>query len=206
MEHYAHPPGRGVLWAFAGGRSAASVSLCLKEIMPLAFQTMGVPALAIEALYAATLCYGLFSDYKRFIIPNAVSLIIAGLFFLHRWLAAPQEPLAFHLVAGAAAFVLFLAPYYLGQMAAGDVKLIGALMLWAGARDAFPMLLIMTAIGGVLAALLLIARKSISIWPSVSGFLPARVSRWARVGIMPYGLAICMAGLVLMPAFFAPPQ
>ncbi len=92
--------------------------------MPLAFQTMGVPALAIEALYAATLCHGLFSDYKRFIIPNAVSLTVAGLFFLHHWLVAPQDPLAPHLIAGAGAFALFLAPYFLGQMAAGDVKLI----------------------------------------------------------------------------------
>ncbi len=174
--------------------------------MPLAFQTMGVPTLAIEALYAATLCYGLFSDYKRFIIPNAVSLTVAGLFFLRHWLVAPQDPLAPHLIAGAAAFALFLAPYFLGQMAAGDVKLISALMLWAGARDGLPMLLIMTVIGGVLAALLLIARKSISNWPSVSGFLPARVGRWARLGIMPYGLAICIAGLALTPAFFAPPR
>ena len=92
-----------------------------------------------------------------------------------------------------------------GVMGAGDINFISALMLWAGARDAFAFLIIMTFVGGVLAGLLLIARTLMRVWPSVHDYIPSRRLRtWAQRGIFPYGIAICTAGLLLMSAFFAP--
>ncbi len=167
----------------------------------------GALGLMIESAFAAALCYGCVSDIRSFKIPNAVSLAVIALFFLHHWLLAPQESITPHLIAGGGAFVLTFAVYVLGFMGAGDVKLISALMLWAGDRDGFLFLIVMTLIGGLLAVLLLLIRKSMTLWPSVAGFIKShRLKTWARLGVFPYGIAICTAGLILMPVLFAHPQ
>ncbi len=158
----------------------------------------------IKAIYAAALCYGCISDIKSLKIPNSVSGVVLVLFFVNYWLMDPQESIKQHIAVGGGAFVLTFALYALGYMGAGDVKLISALMLWAGPKDGLTFLVIMTMVGGLLAALLLIARKSMALWPSTYHYIPSRrLKSWAKLGIFPYGIAICTAGLILMPAFFA---
>ena len=158
----------------------------------------------IKIMYAAALCYGCISDIKSLKIPNAVSVIVLALFFLN-WLgAAPGEDLTKHLIVAGAALFLGFGIYVAGFMGAGDIKLITALMLWAGTRDGFAFLIVMTLIGGIFASLLLIARKSMAVWPSAQNYIPSRRLRmWAQRGIFPYGIAICTAGVILMPMFFA---
>jgi hypothetical protein len=63
----------------------------------------------------------------------------------------------------------------------------------------------MTFAGGLVAALLLTLRSSLANWPSLQYHLPSRrLKAWATHGVLPYGIAICLAGLLLMPSFFAP--
>ena len=158
----------------------------------------------IMIMYAAALCYGCASDVKGLKIPNAVSVIVLALFFLNWWIASPAEDLTKHLIIAGVALFLGFGIYVAGFMGAGDIKLITALMLWAGTRDGFAFLIAMTLIGGVFASLLLITRKSMAVWPSAESYIPSRRLRtWAQRGIFPYGIAICTAGLILMPAFFA---
>ncbi len=160
----------------------------------------------IKIIYAATLCYGCISDIRRLQIPNSVSLGIFGLFFLSNWLQSQPESLIPHAVVGGIAFVLTFGLYLAGAMGAGDVKLISALMFWGGVRDGPVFLIIMTFIGGLTAALLLALRKTMAVWPSVHRFIPSRrLKAWATRGVFPYGIAICVAGLIVMPIFF-PPQ
>ena len=160
--------------------------------------------IVIKIMYAAALSYGLISDIKSLKIPNAVSVIVLALFFLNWWVAAPAEDLTKHLIVAGATLFLGFGIYVAGFMGAGDIKLITALMLWAGTRDGFDFLIVMTLIGGVFASLLLIARKSMAVWPSAQSYIPSRRMRmWAQRGIFPYGIAICTAGLLLMPSFFA---
>ena len=168
--------------------------------------TFNNEALQVYAVvvYAGALCYGCISDIRRLQIPNAVSLVILVLFFFNYWLQASPEGLAQHLAAGGIAFLLMFGLYAVGIMGAGDVKLITVLMLWGGERDGPAFLIIMTLIGGLLAALLLAVRKSMAVWPSIDRYIPSRrLKAWASRGIFPYGIAICIAGLVLMPSFFA---
>ncbi len=137
-------------------------------------------------------------------IPNAVSVIVLAVFFLNWWVAAPAVDLTQHLLIAGIALFLGFGIYVAGFMGAGDIKLITALMLWAGTRDGFAFLIIMTLIGGIFASLLLITRKSMVVWPSAQSYIPSRRLRmWAHRGIFPYGIAICSAGLLLMPSFFA---
>ncbi len=159
--------------------------------------------IVIKVMYAAVLCYGCISDVKSLKIPNAVSGVVLALFFLH-WFSAPVDDVTKHIIVAGVALLLGFGVFAAGFMGAGDIKLISALMLWAGPQDAFAFLIVMTFAGGLCAGLLLIARTSMAVWPSAQDYIPSRRLRmWAQRGIFPYGIAICTAGLLLMPAFFA---
>jgi prepilin peptidase CpaA len=158
----------------------------------------------IKILYAATLCYGCVSDIRSLKIPNAVSLIVLALFFLNSLLSGPPDGFTKHIMVAGGALLLGFGVFAAGFMGAGDIKLISALMLWAGPQDGFSFLIVMTFVGGLFAGLLLITRTSMAVWPSAQNYIPSRRLRtWAQRGIFPYGIAICSAGLLLMPSFFA---
>jgi prepilin peptidase CpaA len=158
----------------------------------------------IKIVYAATLCYGCISDIKSLKIPNAVSVIVLALFILNYLLFGAADILTKHVIVACSALLLGFGIFAAGLMGAGDIKLISALMLWAGPQNGFDFLIIMTFAGGLFASLLLITRSSMAIWPSAQNYIPSRrIRAWAQRGIFPYGIAICTAGLVLMPSFFA---
>ena len=161
----------------------------------------------LKLIYAAALCYGCISDVRYFKIPNFIPAAAVTLFFLNYWLQSPQEGLLQHAAAGGLVFLLSFGLYLAGTMGAGDAKLISALMLWAGVKDGPAFLIVMTFTGGLMAALLLALRSSMANWPEVQYYLPSRrLKTWAARGVLPYGIAICLAGLILMPSFFAPPR
>jgi prepilin peptidase CpaA len=160
--------------------------------------------LVIKIIYAATLCYGCVSDIRSLKIPNAVSVIVLALFFLNALLSGPTDGFTKHIIVAGSALLLGFGVFAAGLMGAGDIKLITALMLWAGPQNGFVFLIVMTFVGGLFAGLLLITRTSMAVWPSAQNYIPSRRLRtWAQRGIFPYGIAICTAGLVLMPSFFA---
>jgi prepilin peptidase CpaA len=83
----------------------------------------------------------------------------------------------------------------------GDVKLLSAIALWAGWSLMLPLLFITSVAGAVLAIILLAVRR----------FAPRNVpqGRWyrrlvARGEGVPYGIAIAIAGLSLLPRIAAP--
>jgi prepilin peptidase CpaA len=167
----------------------------------------GIAALeaGIEIVFAVMLCYACVTDIRRLRIPDAVPLTVVALFFLNYWLRGAPDALAPHLWVGGTAFLLFLGLYLLGGFGAGDVKLIGALMLWAGARDGLDFLTVMAFTGGIIAVLLMALRKAMTVWPAVKAYIPSRrLKAWARRRIFPYGVPICVAGLICIPLFFAP--
>jgi hypothetical protein len=59
--------------------------------------------------------------------------------------------------------------------------------------------------GGIIAVLLMALRKAMTVWPAVKAYIPSRrLKAWARRRIFPYGVPICVAGLICIPLFFAP--
>ncbi len=159
--------------------------------------------LFVKAALAATLVYGLICDVRRLQIPNMITLIVMLLFLFDAALRLTPHQIALHGATGALAFLAGLALFLFGLMGAGDVKLIAALMLWAGPSNGPAFVISMTLIGGAIAAGLLLVRGILNTWPHAAWLIPSRrIRNWASRGIFPYGLAICTAGLILIPSFF----
>lgn len=103
--------------------------------------------------FFAMIIFAAINDAARFRIPNAVSLGLIILFPLHVLVSpVPIDWLSSLMTAGlvfGAGFILFSR----GLMGGGDVKLLTAAALWAGAGLLLPLLVVMGLAGGVLAAL-----------------------------------------------------
>ncbi len=96
-------------------------------------------------------------DFRRLVIPNPLVGGLCVLWLLHLETTSHATPAATLAAIGCAAavFLVGAVPFSRGLIGGGDVKLLAAATLWAGA-DALPPLLLLTAlIGGVLALLLL---------------------------------------------------
>src|SRR3546814_6140491 len=99
------------------------------------------------------------------------------------WIAsclAPWPDVAIQFGAACLVFLLVAGLFAVGAMGGGDVKMIGAVMLWIPLPLFLPMLMIMAIGGGILSAAMLIHMK---LRPS------------DKVAEVPYGVAIAAAGL-----------
>ncbi|WP_448206880.1 A24 family peptidase [Azospirillum sp. sgz302134] len=147
---------------------------------------------AIFAASAALFVWAAVSDARRYLIPNAASLLLAGLFTAYTVTSPAGLSIPGHLLAGAAAFVVGAGLFHAGVMGGGDVKLFAAAALWAG-PGLFADLLFVTALtGGLLGAAILLARRvARRAAPAPSGEAAASALQ-AR---LPYGIAIAAGGL-----------
>ncbi|MFM6854899.1 MAG: prepilin peptidase [Sphingopyxis sp.] len=121
-------------------------------------------------------------DLRRREISNVLNSVIAISAPLIWWASAlPLWPdIALHVGVALAVFAVFAALFFIGQMGGGDVKLIGALALWINPGLILPMLLVMTIVGGVIAAIMLVHKK---------------IKKIEQQPEVPYGVAIAIAGL-----------
>jgi prepilin peptidase CpaA len=139
-------------------------------------------------------------DFRRLVIPNPLIGGLCILWLLHLETTSRATPAATLAAVGCAAavFLVGAVPFSRGLIGGGDVKLLAAAALWAGA-DALPPLLLLTAlIGGLLALVLLTplgARFAAS--HSDGGPEPAGGGLAARRTPVPYGVAIAAAALVV---------
>ena len=102
-------------------------------------------------------------------------------------------------VAGAVLLVCF-ALFAAGLIGGGDAKLATVTTLWLGADHAVTFFVLLSLLGGVLAAVVHVCRR----WP-----LPERLAKTAWIarlrgqprGVeLPYGVAITLAGLCVLPS------
>ena len=138
--------------------------------------------LGLMALLAALMVAAAVSDLRSRTISNGLNAAMA-LLAIPFWFAsglAPWPDAALQFGAAFAVFLVFVGLFALGAMGGGDVKMIGAVMLWVPLALALPTLTVMAIGGGVLSAIMLIHKK---IRPSDG---PVEV---------PYGVAIAVAGL-----------
>ena len=142
----------------------------------------GLISLGLMAVLAALVIVAAVSDLRSRTISNGLNGTIALLaipFWIVSGLSAwPDMTIQFG--AAVAVFLLFVGLFFMGGMGGGDVKMIGAMMLWIPLPLFMPTLTVMAIAGGILSAVMLI---HIKIRPSDK---PVEV---------PYGVAIAVAGL-----------
>jgi prepilin peptidase CpaA len=163
---------------------------------------MDMGGLAAGALFAALLLAALLSDLRGFHIPNWVSLgLIAGFFGYALLTRAPVDVSA-HLIAAGVVFAAVFCLYVLGWFGGGDVKLLSAIMLWAGPQHGARFIAGVALAGGAVAILLLVTGKMLKTYPQTARYIPHRMGQWARLGAFPYSIPIVIGAISLLPGVF----
>ena len=113
---------------------------------------------------------------------NAAIALLAPLWWWATGLAIWPD-MAIQIGIALLVFAFFAGAFALGQMGGGDVKMIGAIALWLPPMQLLWLIVLMSLLGGAL-TLLLVAEKM--------------VRRHERLLEIPYGVAIAIAGLIVL--------
>lgn len=116
-------------------------------------------ALAIAALacvVAAAIC-----DLRAFEIPDELSIALVVLALAYGALT-PGFLWLSHLTAPLAVFAVGLLLFARGWMGGGDIKLLVAIAAWTGFQGLLPLFVGISLAGGVLALVLLLARRALA--------------------------------------------
>lgn len=154
-------------------------------------------------IFVCSVLYAMISDYSQLRIPNVVSIVLAAAFAVFALLGGTGNIWP-HLVLAGAVLLLLFAFFAMGWVGAGDVKLLSAVMLWAGPAQGAPFMVLFALFGGVLAVSLYALRFALPFYPMLADIpVLSKFSRWARNGLCPYGLPIGVAALCVAPSIFA---
>jgi prepilin peptidase CpaA len=163
---------------------------------------MTVSILLVAILPALLVAAAIF-DLTSFTIPNMLPAAMFALFaaFLlattlngHGLSWSDTWP---HLLAGGVALVASMALFAAGWVGGGDAKLFAMACLWMGWDSMFEYTLVASLLGGMLSLALLVMRKF--PLPSVLAEQPWLARLADRDSGVPYGVALAMAALVVLP-------
>jgi prepilin peptidase CpaA len=161
-------------------------------------------SLAFMAAFTFLVVHAVISDVTRLVIPDWVSIALVALFALFLVLGDKPLPPVRHALVAAAVLLPAFAAFAAGYMGGGDVKLMTALALWAGPDKVLPFLLVMSIAGAALAAVVVSGTYYLR-WNEAAepaSGLSRLFPRWVRRGLTPYGFAIGIGGLAIIPARF----
>ncbi len=152
-------------------------------------------SLFIASFFALCL-FAAIRDIETLTIPNWLNAWLAFLFIPACILAAPGWDVAgWHLLAASLAFVISIVLFMTGVFGGGDAKMIPGVMLWVGPAGAVSFVYGMVIAGGVLAVIVIIARR----------FVPAHAApEFAYETLqqgkgVPYGVAIAFGAFMAAP-------
>jgi prepilin peptidase CpaA len=142
-------------------------------------------------------CFAAVRDVATLTIPNWLNGWLAFLFLPACILAAPGWDVAgWHVIAGTIAFVIAVLAFMFGLFGGGDAKMIPGVILWVGPAGAMPFIYGMALSGGILALLVILARRAV---PAYAAPDFAYETLQPNKGV-PYGVAIAIG------AFYAAPH
>jgi|SRR5215510_4068582 len=162
--------------------------------------------LGFQILFVFCMCYAVVSDFRELLIPNwiIVTLIAAFPFFavLH---LQPQTAL-WHILIALVVLAFTTVFFTLNWLGGGDVKLMTGAALWAGPKHIAMFLLATSALGFLIAIVLLGLRSYGNLIAAVlpDNSLLRRLQTLAQEGQCPYGAAIGVAGIVAVHRMFLP--
>ena len=154
----------------------------------------------VAAVYVFALSFAAVSDFRKLRIPNWTSALLIVLFFVYALLLKRDLNILNHVLVAVAVFVGTFILYLIRWFSAGDVKLMAAVSLWFGPEKVLEFIALTAVLGGALAITVLIVRR----YPIVVQFGKVFSARdmlpgWIHHGLVPYGVAISGAGLILLP-------
>lgn len=152
---------------------------------------------AVGALLAACI-----TDFRTMTIPNSLSLILAGAFFVAYGasfaMGPDSTPFAapwVHILAFIVMLFLTFLMFAFGVWGAGDSKLAAAIALWIGFKGILPFFVMMSLAGlGLILLNLVFTRTRFAIPGCGPQSWPEKARRGERV--LPYGIAIVMGTLI----------
>ncbi len=154
--------------------------------------------IVLALVFPAVLIAAAVTDVISFTIPNLLSIVLTGAFLVLAPIAGLSlSDTLFHGLAGFATLALGFGLFLLHVVGGGDVKLLAATAVWTGWPHLGPFLLAVALAGGLVAVLLIIARRVARL---------AQLDPTSRFGRLmstkegvPYGVAIAIAGLIVAP-------
>ena len=156
-------------------------------------------------VFAVVMAIAAYEDFRRLVIPNLLPAILCLSWPLH-FAASPSLIGGSAVFGGAAAigcalavFLIGAALFARGYLGGGDVKLLTAATLWAGAGGT-PSLLVLTGIlGGALTLFLMMPFGAQVAAASRALLAPSITSADANAAkSVPYGVAIACAALIVI--------
>lgn len=158
--------------------------------------------LVFAGVFVLGVVYAIVTDIASLRIPNIVSIILIIAFIPYMLLGGTQTIWP-HFAVSAAVFVVLFLSFAMGWLGAGDVKFATAVALWAGPQHGPAFLVYFALLGGLFALMLLMLRSAQNTHPIIATFpVLDKLSGWARNKIMPYGVPLGIAALVVAPAIF----
>lgn len=176
---------------------------------------LSTTAISVVALtiFSGLLVWAAISDFRRYIIPNQVSLGVLALYPVYV-LSAP-EPVNWQwaLVMAGVFFAVGFAMYIVRAMGAGDAKLLPVVMLWVGAKN-FSLFIVVLIAGSLVLAFVIGVRTALAQMRATereSGGAAVATSGLVRFGRLlgelrhvpyfkiqvPYGVAIAAGGITV---------
>ena len=159
---------------------------------------MNFLASILIAVFPLLVIVAALKDVTSFIIPNWISIGLVAAFYPAALAAgASLGVIGAATAVGACALLAGMAMFYAGWMGGGDAKLLAGCALWMGWPTVLPFLLAGALAGGAL-ALILIRLRSDLLRPYLQRG-PAWVGRLVTTPDAPYGVAIAVGALVMLP-------
>lgn len=151
----------------------------------------------IFAIFTLGMLTAAYKDALTMTIPNWVSLLILGGFFVVAPFVLNDWPtFGIHLLSGLSLFLFGFFLFAMGWLGGGDAKLMAATAFWWQWADLLNYLIYTTLAGGVLAFFILWARKFVPKHILSAPWLHTLIKEETR---MPYGLALAFGALTTLP-------
>jgi len=155
---------------------------------------------SVVAAYAAGLIYAAVSDARSLTIPNWLCGGIALAFLPAAWMAGQSGvDMAQHYALGVAFLVAGALIFAAGIMGGGDVKLLAAIAPWLDFELVGRFLILVALIGGGVALCVLAVRRLPFLASVRSGIPWLADDEPGASQAVPYGIAIAMAALWVLP-------
>jgi len=137
------------------------------------------------------------SDIASMLIPNWVSIALALTFPIAAFaVGLPWTQVGAHALIGLLVFIAGFILFSVGVLGGGDVKVISGVAVWTGAAALSPFAFWTSAAGGVLALVILLARKRFTPADSRPAFFNRLLT--STNGI-PYAVAIAVGAIASLP-------